>query len=161
MTILQTLYASGGSDVIILTVELSCAAWPAPVLICNGFDDQVCVAEDGRTLSFTAAGIDVSLPKKSSNGSQAINFAIDNITGEAQRLIDQALEAGERVTLIFRQFLESDKSAPAESPYVFIVRGGRMNGTQVQIQAAFYDMINTRFPRDLYTLEFAPGVRYL
>jgi hypothetical protein len=160
MTVLNQVYASGG-DLIIMTIALECPAWDAPILICNGFDDQTVTLENGQTATFIAAGIDISLPKKSSNGSQAISFAIDNITGEAQRRIDEALEAGERVTLTFRQYLESDLSAPAESPYVFIVRGGRMNGTQVQVQAAFYDMINTRFPRDLYTLEFAPGVRYL
>jgi hypothetical protein len=160
VTVLNQVYASGG-DLIIMTIALECPAWDAPILICNGFDDQAVTLENGQTAIFTAAGIDISLPKKSSNGSQAISFAIDNITGEAQRRIEEALEAGERVTLTFRQYLESDLSAPAESPYVFIVRGGRMNGTQVQIQAAFYDMINTRFPRDLYTLEFAPGTRYL
>ncbi len=160
MTVLNQVYASGG-DLIIMTIALECPAWDAPIYISNGFDDQTVTLEAGQTATFTAAGIDISLPKKSSNGSQAINFAIDNITGEAQRRIDEALEAGQRVTLTFRQYLESDLSAPAESPYVFIVRGGRMNGTQVQIQAAFYDMINTRFPRDLYTLEFAPGIKYL
>jgi len=160
MTVLNQVYASGG-DLIIMTIALECPAWDAPILICNGFDDREVLLETGKPATFIAAGIDISLPKKSSNGSQAINFAIDNITGEAQRRIDEALEAGERVTLTFRQYLESDLSAPAESPYVFIVRGGRMNGTQVQIQAAFYDMINTRFPRDLYTLEFAPGIKYL
>ena len=116
MTILDQFYASGGYDVAILTLELTCPAWTEPVLICNGFEDQVCVTEDGRTLNFIAAAIDVSLPKKSNQGSQSLNFAIDNITGEAQLKIDEALEAEARVSMTFRIFLESDKSAPAEAP---------------------------------------------
>ena len=61
MTILNQIYASGG-DVIISTLELTCPAWTAPILICNGFTDRTCVTEDARTLAFTAAAIDVALP---------------------------------------------------------------------------------------------------
>lgn len=35
MTILEQVYASGG-DCIISTLELTCPAWTAPILICNG-----------------------------------------------------------------------------------------------------------------------------
>lgn len=160
MTILNQVYASGG-DIIIPTLELTCPAWADPVLICAGFEDQTCVTEDARTLTFIAAGIDVALPKKTNTGAQNLNFAIDNITGEAQRKIDEALEAEARVMLTYREFLASDKSAPAQAPYRFVVRGGQMRGTSVQITAGFFDAINTAWPRDLYTLNFAPGVRYL
>ena len=160
MTILEQVYASGG-DVIIPTLELTSAAWAEPVLICAGFEDQVCVTEDARTLTFIASGIDVSLPKKTNSGAQNLNFAIINITGEAQRKIDEALESEARVMLTYRTFLASDKSAPAEAPYRFVVRSGQMRGTSVQITAGFFDAINTAWPRDLYTLKFAPGVRYL
>lgn len=160
MTILEQVYASGG-DVIIPTLELACDEWDAPVLICNGFEDQTCVAEDGRTLTFIAAGISVALPRRSNSGSESLTFGIDNITGEAQQLIDQALEAEAQVLLTFRIFLASDKSAPAEPPYRFVARSGQMKGTQVEITAGFFDLINTAWPRDLYTLEFAPGLKYL
>lgn len=160
MTVLEQVYASGG-DVIIPTLELTCDAWTEPVLICAGFENQACVTEDARALTFVAAGIDVSLPKKSNTGAQNINFAIDNITGEPQRKIDEALEAEERVIMTYREFLASDKSAPAQAPYRFVVRGGSMQGTSVQITAGFFDAINTAWPRDLYTLNFAPGIRYL
>lgn len=160
MTVLDQVYASGG-DVILNTIELTCGAWDAPILICQGFEDHTCIDEDGRELTFIAAGIDVALPKKSSSGAQNLTFAIDNITGEAQQKIDQALEAEERVSLTFRIFLASDKSAPAEPPYRMTVSGGAMNGTSVQVQAGFFDLINTAWPRDLYTSEFAPGLKYL
>lgn len=57
MTILDTYYASGGPDVRLFTLELTCPAWTAPILICNGFTDQTCVTEDARTLTFTAAAM--------------------------------------------------------------------------------------------------------
>lgn len=160
MSVLDQVYASGGG-VIIPTLELSCDAWPGPILITHGFEDQTVTTEDARTLTFIAAGIDISLPKKTNSGTQNLNFAIDNITGEAQRKVDDALAAQARVILTYREFLASDKSAPAQTPYRFVVRSGQMVGTSVQISAGFFDAINTAWPRDLYTTEFSPGIKYL
>ena len=98
MSLIERVYASGG-DVIIDTLELTCPVWTEPVLICGGFEDQTCGIEDGRTLQFVAAGIDVSLPKKSNSVSQTINFAIDNVLGEAQQKMDQAKAAGAQIVI--------------------------------------------------------------
>jgi hypothetical protein len=83
------------------------------------------------------------------------------VTGEAQALIDEALEAEQRVTMTYRSYLASDLTTPAEPPYRMSVLGGEIKGTAVQIQAGFYDLINSGWPRDLYTTEFAPGLKYL
>lgn len=160
MSILETVYASGG-DIIINTIELSCYAWASSIFICGGFENQTCIDENGREITFTAAGISVALPKKNNTGAQSLTFAIDNITGEAQQLIDEALEAEERVILTFRAFLASDKSVPADTPYRMTVLSGDMQGTVVQVQAGFFDLLNTAWPRDKYTAAFAPGLKYL
>ncbi|QXE85965.1 DUF1833 domain-containing protein [Geomonas nitrogeniifigens] len=160
MSILETVYASGG-DVIIETLELSCPAWDAPILLCNGFEDHTCTDENGRSLTFTASGITVSLPKKDNSGDQSLAFAIDNVTGEAQARIDAAIESGERVALTYRPFLASDKSTPADPPYRMTVLSGSTQGAMLQIQAGFFDMLNTAWPRDKYTTNFAPGLKYL
>lgn len=160
MSILETVYASGG-DIIINTIELSCDAWASSIFICGGFENQTCIDENGREITFTAAGISVALPKKNNTGAQSLTFAIDNITGEAQQLIDEALEAEERVILTFRAFLASDKSVPADTPYRMTVLSGDMQGTVVQVQAGFFDLLNTAWPRDKYTAAFAPGLKYL
>lgn len=161
MTLLAQIFASGGDDPIINTLELQCAAWAEPLLICNGFEDHTLTTEDDRTLLFQAAGIDVALPKKNTQGGQVLSFAIDNVTGEAQQRIDQALDAGERVTLIFRFYLASDKSAPAAPPWRFVVRDGGLEGATAQFQAAFFDMINTAWPRNFYDATRFPGLKYL
>jgi hypothetical protein len=160
MTVLENVFASGLNDVVIPTLELTCAAWVNPILICGGFENHTCVTEDARTLTFQAAGIEVALPKRDTSGSQMLTFAIDNVTGEAQQLIDEALEAGEMIYLTFRHYLESDKTEPAANPLKFVVREGSMRGSAIQINASFFDLINTAWPRRFYTADFAPGLRY-
>lgn len=160
MTILERIFASAGTEVVIPTLEITCSAWAAPLLLCHGYEDHTCTTEDARVLTFRASGIEVALPKRDTSGTQVLTFAIDNVTGEAQQLIDQALESGARVYLTFRHYLSSDKTAPAEAPLKFVVRDGVMEGGAIQINAAFFDLINTAWPRRYYTADFAPGLKH-
>jgi hypothetical protein len=160
MTILERVFASGGTEVVIPTLEITCEAWAAPILLCNGYENHTCTTEDNRVLTFVASGIAVALPKKNTSGTQMLMFAIDNVTGEAQRLIDDALEARQRVYITFRHYLSSDLSAPAENPLRLVVREGEMEGGSLRVTAAFFDLINTAWPRRFYTPEFAPGLKY-
>lgn len=159
MALINQVYASGG-DVIISTLELQCSAWSDSVRICNGFEDQTVTDENSTVKTFSAAGISVALPKKNTQGGQTLTFAIDNITGEAQQRIDQALDAGAEVTMTYRVYLASDLSAPAEAPLALKVKDGKMQNTTVEINAGFFDLINTAWPRVLYTADFAPGLKY-
>lgn len=160
MTVLQRLYASGGDAVLIPTIELTCSAWDAPLRICHGFDDVTATDENGVSKLYRAGAIEVALPKRDTSGTQVLVFAIDNVTGSAQRLIDQALEAAARMQLVFRQYVSTDLSAPADRALRFEVRDVTMEGSVVQVSAAFFDLINTAWPRNYYTADFAPGLKY-
>jgi hypothetical protein len=41
------------------------------------------------------------------------------------------------------------------------VLSGDMQGSVIQIQAGFFDLLNTAWPRDKYTASFAPGLKYI
>jgi hypothetical protein len=160
-TIINRVYASAGTEVIIDTLEITSEAWPTGIYITRGYADVAAVTEDARTLTFIAAPITVALPKKSNEANQTLKFAIDNVTGEAQRLIDLALIAEAPMTLTFRRYLNTDLTAPAEPPFFATVLGGGVKGSTVQIDAGFYDLLNYAWPRDTYNLNFAPGLKYL
>lgn len=160
MSILEQVYASGG-DVIIDTLELTCAAWDESIFLCNGFEDHTCIDEDGRQITFIASGIAIELPKKDNSGNQTLAFQIDNVTGEAQALIDAAIDANERMTIIYRPYLSMDKSMPADPPYFMTILSGAVQGASVRVEAGFFDLLNTAWPRDTYTADFAPGLKYL
>jgi hypothetical protein len=161
MSILDIVRASGGDDVYIPTLELRCPAWAASVFICAGFFDEVFTLEDGRTVTFTATGLDVTLPKKSNDAGQQLTVAIDNVLGDAQLLIDQAKDAQEVITLVYRAYLDSDHSAPAERPLQMSVLSASIEGPTIQFTAGYFDLINTAWPRRRYTANFAPGIKYI
>ncbi|WP_237858109.1 DUF1833 family protein [Pseudomonas sp. PGPR81] len=165
MTILEQAYreavASGGNDSFVRTLEISCPAWDAPVLICNGFTNRICGTEDGRVLTFVAANIGIALPQKNNKGNQALAFGVDNTTGEVMQRADEALDANARVTATYRVYLASDLSAPCEKPYRMSVDSDSFEQNQATLQCGFFDLIGTAWPRDLYTTRFVPGLKYL
>lgn len=151
--------ANAALDVILRTLELTSAAWDSSVFICNGFEDIEAITEDGRTVTFIGANIDISLASKNNKGNQTLAFAVDNTTGEASRLIDQAIEANARVTAIYRTYLSGNLSAPAEKPYTLVLISGSLQGQEAQLQTGYFNMIGVAWPRDLYTVNFVPALR--
>lgn len=161
MSILNELQASGGSDIIIPVLELTCEAWAQPFVLCNGYEDKVITTEDSRVLTATATGMDIVLPKRDKSGSQSLQFALDNVRGEAVTAMRAALRAQKEVRLIFRQYIGSNLTSPSDNPYHFIVRSFQAKGPQVDIVAAFFDLIDMAYPRDVYDAHFAPCIKYL
>lgn len=160
-TLIERVYASAGPEVIIDTIELACPAWTESIYIVKGYEDMTLGLDSVVYKTFIAAPIAIALPKKSNQGSQSLNFAIDNVTGQAQRLIDQAIESEQRIRLTFRRYLDTDLSQPSENPFYATVLSGNVTGTTVQIEAGFQDLLSYAWPRKLYTTEFAPGLKYL
>lgn len=148
-------------DAIIRTLELTSPGWSEPVFICNGFDDVTAVDEAGRTITFIAANIDITLAAKNNKGNQTLAFAVDNTTGEVSKRIDQAIAANARVTAIYRTYLNTNFSAPAEKPYVLTVLGGTLQGQEAQLETGYFNLIGVAWPRALYTVNYAPALRYI
>ena len=160
-TLIERVYASAGSEVIIDTIELACPAWVESLYIVKGYEDMTLGLDSVVFKTFMAAPIAIALPKKSNQGNQTLSFAIDNVTGQAQKLIDSALFFSQRITLTFRRYLNVDLTSPSEKPFYATVLGGSVTGTTVQIDAGFVDALNYAWPRDVYnTVEF-PGLKYL
>lgn len=158
--VLEILRNSGGTDVEIPTLEIRCSAWPT-VYICAGFFDVTATLETGQTVTFIACGMDVSLPKNNNDGGQTLGVAIDNVTGEGQRLVDAANAAGVGIELVYRTFLESDLGAPAEAAIQLDVLDVTIEGPTISFTAGYFDLINAAWPRVKYTADFAPGLRYI
>ncbi|MCF6689016.1 DUF1833 family protein [Raoultella terrigena] len=159
MTILDRLYASSGSEVIIETLQINIGS--TVHFFCKGYEDITATVENGDVLTFSAAGIDIALPARNSDGTQDLQFAISNIDGEVSTAIRKALSNLEIGSLTYRQYVSTDLSAPATVPYTLAIKSGSWTALQAQITAGYMNVLDTAWPRFRYTLNEFPGLRYM
>lgn len=159
MTILNRLYASSGEEVIIETLQINIGQ--DTYYLCKGFDDITATTENGDAVKFTAAAIDIALPARNSDGTQDLQFAIDNIDGVVSTAIRNALDNLSGATLTYRNYVSTDLTAPASVPYTLAVKNGSWTATQAQITAGYMNVLDTAWPRYRYTLPYYPGLRYI
>lgn len=159
MTVLNRLYASGGSEVILETLEINVAGkrhWLA-----GGWTDFTATIETGEVKTFTACGIDIALPAKNADGTQDLNFAICNVDGVVSSEVRDAINNLQDAYLIYRCFISTDRSAPANVPYTLTIKSGYWTAVEVQFTAGYMNVLDTAWPRWRYTLPDFPGLRYI
>ncbi|HFN4092697.1 TPA: DUF1833 family protein [Enterobacter hormaechei] len=157
--ILNRLYTSDGSEIILNTLQINVGGqnyW-----LVENFEDITAVNEAGATVTFQAAAMAVALPARNKDGTQDLQFAISNIDGIVSTAIRNALASLNSGTLIMRQYISTDLSAPASPPMVLQIKDGYWNASEVQITAGFLNILKTAWPRYRYTLPNFPGLRYL
>ena len=159
MNPIEQCYASGG-DMIIKTIETRAEGEPDSMLFSQGFDDWTCGTEDGRTLTFPGIAIEDALPKNDSSGYQSLKIALDNTTGDVQKVVEGYKAAGKRILMIHREYLESDLSYPT-SVYHLTVLNREYADNTATFSCGFFDLLNTGYPRDKLTTLVAPGLTYI
>lgn len=159
MTILNRLYASGGNEVIIDTLQINVGG--QDYWLTRGWDDITVKLENGTNVTFTGSAIDIALPARNSDGTQDLKFAISNIDGVVSTAIRNALDNLSTASLTFRRYVSTDLSAPAAPPFTLAIKEGSWTATEVQITAGYMNILDTSWPRYRYTLTDFPGLRYL
>lgn len=154
--LLKVAYASAPTDSLILRSFRIHGDGIAPLNLVHDFVEQTLggVLHEPCQLSY-------KLPAKDASGQQKINFAIGMVDSRAQKIIQAAIAADTVVYLTYTEYLEADKSLPARTPITMTIVGGECSALSVQIEAQYFDMLNFAWPRERYTVEKAPGVKYL
>lgn len=160
-TMLEQICASVLNKAVIDSLELQCAAWAEPIRLVQGFKDKLLGDGAGNYSLFTAVPMGLILPSRSGQQAQKLTFALDNVTGQAQRAIDAALDAGTPIRLIMRRYTEDNLAAPAERPFMATVRGGGVKGISVQLDAGFNNILDWKWPRLVYDLNSFPDLAYV
>ncbi|MDU1652743.1 MAG: DUF1833 family protein [Leclercia adecarboxylata] len=156
---LNRLYASGGDEVILDTLQINVGG--QSYWLTRGWDDITVTLESGVKATFTGSAIDVALPARNADGTQDLKFAISNIDGVVSTAIRDALDNLSNASLTFRRYVSSDLSAPASPPFTLTIKEGSWTATEVQITAGYMNILDTLWPRYRYTLPLFPGLRYL
>lgn len=161
MILLEEVYAGRGDAVLIDTLELSCPVWPASIYLCNGYEDLMLgVPELERSQLFTQAAIDVDDPKRDNRASQSIDFIIDGVLGEDQKLLKIAREQRAKITVKYRLYLSSDLTKPDGNTLIANVKSTQADGAEIRASAGFFDVISRNFNRLTYNSETSPALMY-
>lgn len=159
MSVLEQVYVEGG-DLILHVIELNSSAWSAPIYLVQDFVQHTFTTEDDEDITAQPCGMAIALPKRDASGAQSLTFAIDGVRQDAARKLRQAQDAQAQINLIYRCYLESDKTEPAEPPYYFIVRSFAARWDTVEITAGLFDLIDMRWPREVYNSVNTPCLKY-
>lgn len=161
MTLLAQFYASAPTKYVqVNTLDIYSTAF-LPIRICDQYEDITATVETGAVFTFEASAFAFSLPRKDDSATQTLNFAIQNVTGRAQRNITQAINDGADINVIYRTYLHPDLSAPAEPPIRLTVVGAEFENTTAQFQAAYMGIIDYAWPRNRYNIEDHRGLKYI
>ena len=160
-SLIKTVYASAPSDRVLLATLEILVPGETPIRVVAAYEDLTATLETGEIVTFKAGPFEYKEPDKNTAGNQTLKFSVANVTGEAQRAVESALAADLEVPINYRVFVSTDLTAPAKVPYKMILRGGTFEGMMVSIEAGYFDLLNTSWPRLRYTTANAPGLRYI
>lgn len=160
MTALAVVYASApASEVIIPTLEILIPGLD-PLRVAGDYEDHN-LGIDGVLQFFEAGPLSVALPSMDTTGQQTLKFGVSGVSGRAQQYVDAALASDGISTMIYREYLAGDPSAPAQRPFTMTIVGGSFQGADAVFEGSYYDLLNAAWPRERYTQDTAPGIRYL
>lgn len=160
--ILETVHASVTNDIKHHTLEFPHSSFPGGVIRwVQGDEDEILGLENGQQVKFDSMLFGVSLPDRSLRGNQDIQFQVDNVTGDALQLIYGVIRSGKKLPVIYRPYLESNKSYPAEVAIEMTANAFSADKKSVVVTADFHDFVNKLWPVIRYTPENSPGLKHI
>lgn len=146
--------------VVVYTIEINHSAWTSPVLITNYGNDFQAYDEGSVLKTFVNSSFKAKRTIKDDQGRVSMSIELDNTNLSVKQLIEQALEVNENPTLVFRVYLSTDITQPAEFPLNLIVESSSSNVMTVTLNCTNGDDINLQFPRPEFDYKAAnfPGL---
>lgn len=159
MTVLDTLYVSGGEEVILTTLEFNDGV--NNFFLVDGFTDITATLENAEVKEFEAFPLQVARPARNADGTQDLQIAICNVAGMVSTYLREMIEADRKGVVVCRFYSSADLAAPAEPPLTLTVKGGAWTPMQADIVAGYMNILDTAWPRKLFTPNTHPGLRYI
>jgi hypothetical protein len=152
---LKVLYSSGGDDVTIQTLELKHYLWEQSFYVVNQYTDFTAFLEGGiQEVTFNKYSFSIIGPDKNSNGVQTLEVRLDAVNRELIDLLEIANsdENNIPITLIYREYIDSDTSGPQNDPPIELTLGKVVvNKLSASGQAESKNLSNKKFATDVYT----------
>lgn len=159
-------YASApASEVIYHTLELRHPSFVGPLRVVRDWNpltarlEASAPADPHAWVEFAPFAFDFHLPEVAGGGLPEIVITVDNVSAEIVAYLDAAANSSDLIEVTYRPYLASDLSAPhMDPPLTLTIREASADIFRVTARAAFVDLGNLTFPRELYTSERFPGL---
>lgn len=150
---LKEAYAVAPAQQIILhTLEIRQTGVQSPIYIVRDRKELVATTEESEDVTFQPCGFQFSLPPENEEGFRSLNIAMDNVKRIVTPFITAAKSQRVPVEAIYRPYLSTDLTRPQmDPPLLLYLKDLSVTGPQVTGRATFQDLVNKRFPLELYT----------
>lgn len=140
------------NKVVLHTLEIRQEGVQPSIYIAQARRGFTALDENGTARDFEPSGFQFSLPPSNEEGFQSLNIAIDNTGRRVTDFINAAKSEQEPVKVIYRPYVSDDLTQPQMSPpLVLFLKDMKANAMQVTGRATFMDIVNKKFPAELYT----------
>ncbi len=144
--------------VILDTLEIRQPSVQPPILLVRSRTELAAYDENGVPRLFRPSSFGFTLPAANEEGYRSLSLTIDNVGHEATQFIYTALSAPVAVEVVYRPYLSTDLSAPQMIPPITLfLKDLEVNAVQITAKATFMDVVNQKFPSELYTTLRFPG----
>jgi hypothetical protein len=134
------------------TLEVRQEGVQAPVFMVQSHQPLQAYDENQNFIFFEPVGFQFSLPPSNKEGFRSLNVAIDNVSQRLVNFVETAKSQPVAVEMVYRPYLSTDLSKPQMiPPLVLYLKDLRITPSEVVGRATFMDLVNKKFPSELYT----------
>ena len=163
---LKEAYAAAPDSVVAYhTLEIYHPSFTQPIRVVRDFVDLQATLEStaprdaSQSVTFIGFGFDIVPPEVSATGVPQCQITIDNVSRDIVANLELAIASNQPITVIYRLFLSSDLSAPQNNPPMTLtIISMSADVFKVTATATFGDLVNKRFPSQMYTTDRFPGL---
>jgi hypothetical protein len=148
------------NKVVYHTLEIRQTGVQSAIFIVQATQEIVARDELGVERTFQPVGFQFSLPPENEEGFTSLNIAIDNVGQQVSDFIEAAKGSKVPVQIFYRPYLSDDLTQPQMiPPLVLWLKDVQVTQAQVVGRATFMDIVNRKFPSELYTRERFPALQ--
>ena len=147
------------------TLEIWHSDFSAPIRVVRDWADLVATLEadaprnPGEEVTFVKYAFDFVKPEVGPDSIPSMQITIDNVDRLIAASIEAALGSTEFVTVIYREYLSSDLTAPQNDPPITLqVTDVTVDMFRITATCGFPDLMNRKFPTTEYSAEAFPGL---
>lgn len=163
---LKEAYASApNTSVAYHTLEIYHPAFTTPIRVVRDFVDlsaklEASAPRDASTyVTFVGYPFDIVPPEVSTSGVPSLQITIDNVSRDIMSGLEAAVTTSTPISVIYRMFLSTDLTAPQNDPPLrMTIISISADVFKVTATATLGDLVNKKFPSQMYTIETYPGL---